>query len=199
MANIQILKKFFHLRLKFLVQEKKIKNIYFRIKDGKIYVSGRRKLSYDEMHNLIAKNEKKIIRLLSANKVTVNDDEYLLFGTIYKRDGLSDKELAKIYKDATLKIEEIYNNIQKYFPKCTLYIRKMKSRWGVCYPNDMRIGLSSYLVYVPRYLIEYVIYHEFCHLKYLNHSKGFYLELMKYVPNCLEYRKELKYYTSIIK
>ncbi len=32
-------------------------------------------------------------------------------------------------------------------------------------------------------IIEYVIIHEFCHLKYKTHTKSFYSMIKKYVPN----------------
>ena len=32
-------------------------------------------------------------------------------------------------------------------------------------------------------IIEYIIFHEFCHLKYKTHSKKFYDMLKKYKPN----------------
>ena len=75
----------------------------------------------------------------------------------------------------------------------------MRSRWGVCYPKEKKIGLSSYLVLVPKYLIEYVIFHEFCHFKYPNHGKEFYQELSIYSPNHNIYKKELKYYSNLLK
>ena len=32
-------------------------------------------------------------------------------------------------------------------------------------------------------IVEYVVFHQFCHLKYKTHSKKFYEMLKKYVPN----------------
>ena len=32
-------------------------------------------------------------------------------------------------------------------------------------------------------IVEYVVFHQFCHLKYKTHSKKFYDMLKKYVPN----------------
>ena len=74
----------------------------------------------------------------------------------------------------------------------------MRSRWGVCYPKQLKIGLSSYLSFVPRKLVEYVIIHEFCHLTYANHGKDFYQLLATYLPNHLEYKKQMKYYSKLL-
>ena len=32
-------------------------------------------------------------------------------------------------------------------------------------------------------VIEYIVFHEFCHLKYKNHTKQFYAMLRKFKPN----------------
>lgn len=40
--------------------------------------------------------------------------------------------------------------------------------------------------------IEYIILHEFCHLKYKNHTKSFYNMLKTYIPNYEQLEKEVK-------
>ena len=39
--------------------------------------------------------------------------------------------------------------------------------------------------------IEYIVLHEFCHLRYKNHTKSFYQMLEKYMPNYEKYAKEI--------
>ena len=43
-----------------------------------------------------------------------------------------------------------------------------------------------------RKAIEYVVLHEVCHLKYMNHSKNFWAMVEKYMPDYKEAEKELK-------
>ena len=43
-----------------------------------------------------------------------------------------------------------------------------------------------------REAIEYVVLHEICHLKYMNHSKKFWEMVEKYMPDYKVYEKELK-------
>lgn len=183
-----------------IVETKRCKYLRLKVKNNKtIIITTYFKLSFDKVKEIITKNENKIIKYLENPSFELKEDEICLFGEIIKND-YQPKELKKIYEDSIIKIEKLFNEIQikNNFPKVNLYFRKMKSRWGVCYPSIKKIGLSTYLIYTPLQLIEYVIYHEYCHLKYPNHSKNFYNELSKYCSNYKELRKELKKYSSLL-
>lgn len=45
------------------------------------------------------------------------------------------------------------------------------------------ITINPYLVMYSKEIVEYVVFHEFCHLKYKNHTKQFYDMLRKFKPN----------------
>jgi predicted metal-dependent hydrolase len=72
----------------------------------------------------------------------------------------------------------------------TLKIRAMKSRWGSASPSGS-ITLNLRLIHVPKKLINYVILHELCHLKEMNHSSQFYDLLSRILPSWEQYRDEL--------
>ena len=63
-----------------------------------------------------------------------------------------------------------------------LSYRWMKKRWGSCDKNG-KIHLNLELIKTPKKCIEYVMVHELCHLKYLNHSNAFYTLLEKLYPD----------------
>lgn len=70
------------------------------------------------------------------------------------------------------------------FPSKTI-IKNQKTRWGSCNSNK-EIRLNWRLVLMPYYVMDYIIIHELCHLKHLNHSKDFW----NLVENCDRNYKE---------
>ena len=74
-------------------------------------------------------------------------------------------------------------------------IRHMSSQWGSC-NKDRRISFNSLLVdeTLSEELVNYVIVHELCHLRHLNHSTHFWQLVHKYVPNYLQLRQTLRSY-----
>jgi predicted metal-dependent hydrolase len=74
------------------------------------------------------------------------------------------------------------------YPELT--IRVMKSRWGSTSPVG-KITLNVKLIQVPKTYIDYVIFHELCHLKEPNHSPQYYELLDRVLPDWRERREKL--------
>lgn len=70
-------------------------------------------------------------------------------------------------------------------------IKKIKYAWGTCSSRKV-ITINQNLMMYSRKAIEYVILHEICHLKYMNHSKKFWKMVESYMPDYKEAEKELK-------
>ena len=63
--------------------------------------------------------------------------------------------------------------------------RQMNERWGSCTSVDRSIRLASKLQRAPKYVLEFVLYHEAIHLQHADHGPEFYQFLHRY-PRHLE-------------
>jgi len=124
--------------------------------------------------------------------------------TIYYPEAIKneDPRLQKIFKQM---IAEVFREEAKQFlpgrldelakkhgfKYNQLRIKNIKSRWGSCSSLN-NINLSLHLMNLPYHLIDVVILHELCHLKYPNHGKEFHTLLENLCPNIRQYEKEMK-------
>nr|VFJ89241.1 MAG: hypothetical protein BECKLFY1418A_GA0070994_10072 [Candidatus Kentron sp. LFY] len=69
-------------------------------------------------------------------------------------------------------------------------IRSQKTRWGSC-SGKGHISLNWRLMLLPTQLTDYVLVHELCHLRHLNHSPKFWALMRQSIPDCKEHRARL--------
>jgi len=70
-------------------------------------------------------------------------------------------------------------------------IRNQVSRWGSC-SSKGNLNFNCLLMLTPTDVIDYVVVHELCHRKELNHSARFWGEVERVLPNYKEPREWLK-------
>lgn len=104
-----------------------------------------------------------------------------------KRDYKKLKEKARIL--AHNKVEE-FNKFYG-FKYNKISIRNQRSRWGSC-SLKKNLNYNFRLIYLPENLANYIIIHELCHLKEMNHSRRFWKLVEKTVPDHKEMRKKLR-------
>lgn len=69
-------------------------------------------------------------------------------------------------------------------------IRNQKTRWGSC-SSKGNLNFNCLLMLMPDKVLDYVVVHELCHLKQMNHSKKFWKEVERYMPDYKNYKKWL--------
>ena len=74
-----------------------------------------------------------------------------------------------------------------------VFIKNNVSNWGSC-SSLGNINLNLRLVALPAHLADYVMLHELCHLRYMNHGKPFHALLESVCPGHRALEKELKGY-----
>ncbi|GAB2769620.1 M48 family metallopeptidase [Salinimicrobium soli] len=84
-------------------------------------------------------------------------------------------------------IEKIQPRLERWsrqtgFTYTNVKFMKMNKRWGSCtVGNAIHINIDA--VRLPYSLIDYLVVHELVHTIHKNHSKAFWAELSKYIPN----------------
>lgn len=68
-------------------------------------------------------------------------------------------------------------------------IKEQKTRWGSC-SSLGNLNFNWKLIMMPEPIATYVIVHELAHLKFMNHSKNFWMEVEKHLP---EYKTSKKW------
>ena len=70
-------------------------------------------------------------------------------------------------------------------------IRSQRTRWGSCSARG-NLNFNCLLMLCPEEVRDYVVVHELCHRKQLNHSPQFWAEVAAILPDAARHRKWLK-------
>lgn len=97
----------------------------------------------------------------------------------------------------------LFEEAKRYIPLRTQYlaelygfkfnkvsVKKLKSRWGSCSSKN-NLSFNYKLMHFNTKVIDYVIVHELCHLKEMNHSKKFWALVQEIIPDYKVCKREL--------
>ena len=150
-------------------------DIYY---DGSIVVTtppGKRRSSVEKF---LERNKKKLELINSVDRRAIHS---------------TSKKRYIRYKDEafTIVLDRIahFNDIYK-FSLGNISIRNQKARWGSC--SEAGDLIYNYkIIFLPEVYRDYIIVHELCHLKELNHSNRFWDLVSLAIPDYLNIKKEL--------
>jgi len=123
--------------------------------------------------------EDKIIKISLPNKYKKANNERIL-------DIAIDKMYEQIAKVEVERAMEKTRILLGFAPE-DYEIRKMNEELGRCEEN--KITINPEIVKYDRDVIDYIVLHEYCHLKYKSHCKSFIKMLEKYEPNYKKYER----------
>lgn len=175
---------------------------------GNITIHAPLKMPTEKIQEFIAQKRAWIERQLYkisqkqtfAENFDLNSNLYI-FGEKCDKSALGRKSQERFYRDYAQnylpkRLEEIskickigYNSVK---------IASSKRIWGSCSAKH-EIKLNYKLIMLPKYISDYVILHELCHVKQLNHSPKFWAIVGKYCPNYKEIRNRLDYFGFLLK
>lgn len=123
--------------------------------------------------------EDKIIKISLPNKYKKASNERIL-------DIAIDKMYEQIAKVEVERAMEKTRILLGFAPE-DYEIRKMSEELGRCEEN--KITINPEIVKYDREVIDYIVLHEYCHLKYKSHCKSFENMIEKYEPNYKKYER----------
>ena len=106
---------------------------------------------------------------------------------------LSEKERLEYRKKAKL----VFRERADYFASSMglsfnrIAIREQRTRWGSC-SSKKNLNFNWKLLLAPPQVLDYVVVHELCHLKQMNHSKAFWTEVEAVLPDYKERKRWLR-------
>lgn len=104
---------------------------------------------------------------------------------------LSFDELKKYGEIAFKRIEPLLKEYADFYNVSfnRVTIRNQKTRWGSC-SGKKNLNFNCLLAAVPDRVVKYVVVHELCHLIEMNHSKAFWAQVAKAIP---DYKTDVKW------
>jgi len=129
-------------------------------------------------------------------RVSLQHGTLTVYSYVPKNRLFTKKLMEEWYVEKTKKVfaERLHICFEQFnYEKCPdLGIRKLKKRWGSYLQKSYRINLNQDLIQASKAQIDYVIFHELCHVVHLQHNKAFYTLLESKCPSWKKLKTEME-------
>ncbi|PIP31739.1 hypothetical protein COX24_01950 [bacterium (Candidatus Gribaldobacteria) CG23_combo_of_CG06-09_8_20_14_all_37_87_8] len=153
------------------------------LKEGLIATKPER-MSQNIVEGFILKKANWVIRKLdqlNGDKIKTN-----FFQGASKSYKVNKQMAEKFIQERVLALNKNYG-----FTFQRVCVKNQKTRWGSCSKKG-NLNFNYKILFLPQELSDYIVVHELCHLKELNHSKKFWKLVAQSTPDYLKRRKILK-------
>ena len=159
------------------------RTIVIEIRDGRVIVRAPQRMSKAEIERFVASKADWINKHLEAAKQS-------------QSVSVQPFTAAEIQHLADAALQDIPQRVCKYAAIIgvtvgRITIRNQKTRWGSC-SSKGNLNFNCLLMLCPEEIRDYVVVHELCHRKELNHSTRFWNEVARVMPDYAQRRKWLK-------
>lgn len=153
--------------------------------DLRVVVRAPNRLSGSDIGYFINEKHKWIEKHLESMKARV--------GQVEQVRKFTDDELAELKRRALPLIAE---RVEHFAPIVgvdygRITVRSQTTRWGSCSAKG-NLSFNCLLALLPREVLDYVVVHELCHRKEMNHSARFWAEVVRILPDYAVRRRWLK-------
>ena len=167
-------------------RSKRTKRVHIDVRrDGSVVVVGPASVSQSALDSFVREKSVWVVTQINFFKTL----GFRPLPTSSREDYLKHKEQARALAEERL----CFFNSLYGFSYNKLYIRNQKTCWGSC-TSRKNINLNYRIIFLPERLRDYIIVHELCHLKELNHSEKFWHLVSKVFPDYHTLRNELREY-----
>ena len=155
------------------------RTLALEIKSGKLIVRAPSRATDEEISAFVVKHKRWI-----ENNILKIQKRKELIGSI---DPLSQSDIQALADKAL----SVIPGRVKYYAEIIgvtygrITIRNQRSRWGSCSAKG-NLNFNCLLMLAPPEVLDYVVVHELCHRKQMNHSKAFWTEVEKVFPDYKE-------------
>lgn len=150
-------------------------------RDGTVVVRAPRRAKDEEIKRFVKAKRRWIEKHLER------------IASIPKSEKFSLKEIAemkaKVFQPLVLRVNYFAEKAGVSYGKIS--VRAQKTLWGSCNKRG-DLSFNCLLSLLPQELFDYVVVHELCHRKQMNHSQSFWREVEKILPDYKTRRANLK-------